>query len=65
MKENGSFHTSSTIKGERFSGQETTINGCKVTLNFLPESNGETIDVVKKILLASQQDIPCEADKAG
>jgi len=27
--------------------------GCKVTLNFLPESNGKTIETVKKILVSS------------
>ena len=30
-----------------------SISGCKVTLNFLPESNGKTIDTVKKILISS------------
>jgi len=30
-----------------------SINGCKVTLNFLPESNGKTIDAVKKMLSSS------------
>ena len=31
-----------------------SIKGCKVTLNFLPESNGKSIDTVKKILTSSQ-----------
>ena len=30
-----------------------SIKGCKVTLNFLPESNEKTIDTVKKILISS------------
>jgi len=30
------------------------IKGCQVSLNFLPESNGETIDTVKKMLISSQ-----------
>ena len=30
-----------------------SINGCKVTLNFLPESNGKAMDTVKKILISS------------
>ena len=38
-----------------------SIKGCKVTLNFLSESNGKTIDTVKKMLISSmpeqQQDI--------
>jgi len=43
-----------------------SVNGCKITLNFLPDSNGKTIDTVKKILVSSQyQSIPCEAEKAG
>ena len=40
---------------------EVSIKGCKVTMNFLPESNGKTIDTIKKMLLSSmpekQQDI--------
>ena len=35
-------------------GEILTTNGCKVSLNFLPESNGETINTVKKMLLSSQ-----------
>ena len=30
-----------------------SIKGCNVTLNFMPESNGKTIDTVKKILISS------------
>ena len=30
-----------------------SIKGCKVTINFLPESNGKTIDTVKKMLISS------------
>lgn len=30
------------------------IKGCKVSLNFLPESNEVTIDTVKKMLISSQ-----------
>jgi len=32
---------------------EVLIKGCKVTLNFLPESNGKTIDTVKKMLISA------------
>jgi len=32
---------------------EISIKGCKVTLNFLPESNGKAIDTVKKMLISS------------
>ena len=32
---------------------EIFIKGCKVTLNFIPESNGNAIDTVKKILISS------------
>ena len=43
--------------------REMNINGCKVTLNFLPESNGKSINTVKKMLLSSQYpDIPFRAD---
>jgi len=33
---------------------ELILNGCKITLNFLPESDGEAIDSVKKILSSPQ-----------
>jgi len=36
--------------------KEFTIKGCKVTLNFLPESNGKTIDTVKNILTSSMSE---------
>ena len=32
--------------------QAITIKGCKVILNFLPESNGKAIDAVKKMLVS-------------
>jgi len=48
-------------------GEVLIVNGCKVTLNFQPKSNGETIDTVKKILISSQHhDIPyIQAGSAG
>jgi len=30
-----------------------SINGCEVTINFLPESNGKTIATVKSMLASS------------
>ena len=47
-------------------GEVLIVNDCKIILNFLPKSNSETIDTVKKILVSSQhQDIPYKAGKAG
>jgi hypothetical protein len=47
-------------------GEVLTENGCKVTLNFLPKSNGEAIETVKKILISSQhQEIPHKAESTG
>ena len=34
-------------------GRDIIINNCKITLRFLPESNGEAINTVKKILTSS------------
>ena len=40
-------------------GREMTVGGLNVTLNFLSESNGKSVDTAKKILIPSQyQDIP-------
>ena len=33
--------------------QNERINECKITLNFMPESDGETIKTVKSILLST------------
>ena len=33
--------------------RETTVNGCKVILNFLPESDSKKINAAKSILLSS------------
>jgi hypothetical protein len=42
---------------------EMTVNGCKVTLNFLSESNGKSVDTAMKILIPSHyQDIPFMAE---
>lgn len=34
-------------------GYELSINGCKVKLNFLTESNEKALDTAKKILTSS------------
>jgi len=36
------------------SKQTLSIEGCEIILNFLPESNGNAIDSVKKILTSMQ-----------
>ena len=46
--------------------QKITVNGCSVTLNFLPDSGGNVIDTVKKMLISSQyQDVPHTTDQSG
>jgi len=40
---------------DKNTGEEITIGGCKVTLYFLPESDGKALDTVKKILTSSGQ----------
>ena len=47
--------------------EEISVKGCKVTLHFLPESNGKTLDTVKKILTSSQyiDNITDKGDKAS
>jgi hypothetical protein len=67
MKENNTDKQKGNINVFNSSSRVLDVNGCKVTLNFLPKSNGETIDTVKKILSPQYQyqDIVSKADKAG
>ena len=44
-------------KGNDIITRKMIINGYNVTLNFLPESDGKTIDAVKKILISSQHQV--------
>lgn len=53
MKYDSNVALSNTAAFDSF-GEVLTVNGCKVSLNFLPESNGKTIDTVKKMLVSSQ-----------
>ena len=45
-----------SLSGEsvQYKQKDIIVGGCKVTLNFLPESNRAAIDTVKKMLLSSQ-----------
>lgn len=48
------------------SNQSLSIEGCKIILNFLPESDGNAIDSVKKILTSMQhQNISYDIGETG